>query len=294
MKISICIPCFEQVEYLAKCMDSIVSQTYLNYEVIISDDSITDGVRNYIIDLEKVFNGKLFYFRNSPSKGTPGNWNQAMDMATGDFIHLLHHDDYYASPDSLKNIMDAANTYPDTNVFIGEVLSHNISEKSLTKHVVVDEYLNDLHSNPSKILFANLLGPPSIVFLRKSALIYFNVKLKWLVDMEYYYRLFKANSNWMFVRKPFVVSVNNADHNVTNECYSNPEVEVFEYTYLYNRVISGFIPSISFLCLIRRLFLKYGLFSFQEVLSLCKTEKIPWFYKPLIKILRIEYALKAK
>jgi len=294
MKVSICVPTYEQTEYLQKCMESILIQTYKDYEVIISDDSSSEMVLLYIENIKPFFGDKLVYHRNNPSKGTPGNWNYVLDLATGDFIQLLHHDDYYAEPNSLKNMMEAATSYSDTDVFIGEVWSHNVSNKTVLKHVVTDESISELHSKPVKILYANLLGPPSIIFFRKSALIYYDINLKWLVDIEYYYRLFKLNSNWKFIRVPFVVSVNNAVHNVTNDCEASADVEVYEYTYLYSHVIRGFFASCSFLALLRRLFIKYGLISYEEVVSFCKTENVPWFYKPLIKILRIEYALKAK
>lgn len=294
MKISICIPCFEQVEYLAKCMDSIVSQTYLNYEVIISDDSITDGVRNYVIDLEKVFNGKLFYFRNSPSKGTPGNWNQAMDMATGDFIHLLHHDDYYTSPNSLQALVDAARLNDDTGVFIGEVVSHNISSNTLTKLIVTDQYLSLLHKKPVEIFYANLLGPPSIVFFRNKAKEYFDVNMKWLVDMEYYYRLFRANKNWRFIHLLFITSVNNAGHNVTNDCLLNPKVEVYEYLYFYNKHFRSIIPSLKMLRHFRMLINRYGIFSIAELNKYSRDVRIPLFIYLLIYTSRFEYIFKQK
>jgi glycosyltransferase involved in cell wall biosynthesis len=293
MKVSICIPCYEQINYLQMTMESILVQTYCDYEIIISDDSKSDVVLNYINEVKVLFGDKLLYQRNNPPNGTPGNWNNVIEQANGDFIHLLHHDDYYSSPNSLKNMIDEASKCADVDVFVGEVLNYNGSSKTITSLVVDDSYLRALRLEPCKILFANLLGPPSIIFLRKSALIHFDVHLKWLVDIEYYYRLFKANKNWVYTRKPFVTSVNNAEHNVTNKCESNAEVEIYEYTYLFNRVIRGFFISCRFLILISRLFVKHGLFSIDEVIKLCRSEKKPLVYYAIIKWLRIKYFFKA-
>jgi len=294
MKVSICIPCYEQVEYLKMCMDSILTQTYDNFEVIISDDSKTDIVSNYINELMPVFSGKLYYHKNIPAKGTPDNWNHAMNFATGDLVHLLHHDDYYTSPDSLSNMVVSAQTFAETDVFVGEVVSHNVSDETLTKLEVSDTYLQELHSNPERIFYANLIGPPSIIFFRKSALTYFDINMKWLVDMEYYYRLFKINMNWRYVKKPFITSVNNAGHNVTNDCLLNPVVEVYEYLYFYNKHFNSFVPSIEMIRHFIMLIKRYGIFSLSEMRNYSRNERIPVFMYLLIYALRYGYIFKQK
>ena len=88
VKVSICIPTYNQVEYLKKCIQSILAQDYLDYEIVISDDSTNDTVKSYIDSLN--LNQKISYYRNSPSLGTPENWNHAISKAKGKYIKVLH------------------------------------------------------------------------------------------------------------------------------------------------------------------------------------------------------------
>lgn len=294
MKVSICIPCYEQIKYLKSSMDSILIQTYKDYEVIISDDSKSELVENYIEQLKPLFNNNLFYHRNVPAKGTPGNWNCAMDYANGELIHLLHHDDYYSSPNSIEMMVIAAEEQPGVNVFVGEVISQNIATGEFKKLEVTESFLRKVKSNPKVVFFANLIGPPSIVFFRKTAKAYFDVKMKWLVDMEYYYRLFNANPNWSFMRKPFVTSINNAEHNVTNDCLLNPEVEIYEYLYFYNQHFTSFWPGFDIIKHFRMLINRYGIYSRNEMERYSKDERIPLFISILIYTSRYEYIFKNK
>jgi glycosyltransferase involved in cell wall biosynthesis len=48
VKVSICIPAYNQTEYLRKNLDSILMQSFVDYEVILTDDSTTNEVRDLV------------------------------------------------------------------------------------------------------------------------------------------------------------------------------------------------------------------------------------------------------
>src|SRR5215213_9554314 len=97
--ISICIPAFKRVEYLARLLDSVKKQRFRDFEVIITDDSPAEEVRNlaekYRYDFE------LKYSKNASPLGTPENWNAAIRQARGEWIKLMHDDDWFRNEDSL-------------------------------------------------------------------------------------------------------------------------------------------------------------------------------------------------
>jgi len=62
---SICLPAYEQVFFLKQTLDSIHKQVFTDYEIIFSDDSISDEVYNLVHSY--VFQVKLKYFRQKPS-----------------------------------------------------------------------------------------------------------------------------------------------------------------------------------------------------------------------------------
>ena len=96
---SICIPAYERVGYLRRLLDSIAIQTFRDFEVIVSDDSKSEAVFNLIKEYPEL---NIRYYKNLPSLGTPANWNSAIRQASGEWIKLIHDDDWFASPDSLK------------------------------------------------------------------------------------------------------------------------------------------------------------------------------------------------
>ncbi|MBC7937190.1 MAG: glycosyltransferase, partial [Rhizobacter sp.] len=76
MKISVCIPAYKNADFLRRCLDSLVSQSFTGFEVILSDDSPDDSVATIAEAYKKDL--QIIYFKNDPSLGTPANWNFAM------------------------------------------------------------------------------------------------------------------------------------------------------------------------------------------------------------------------
>src|SRR5687768_7063529 len=98
--ISVCVPAYKHAQYLERLFDSLVSQTFRDFEVVVTDDSPDTSV----INLVERFSAKLNinYHKNTRALGTPENWNQAMKLATGEWVKLMHDDDWFDSDDSLR------------------------------------------------------------------------------------------------------------------------------------------------------------------------------------------------
>lgn len=105
VKISILIPAYEtDYELFMKTLDSVAMQSYGNWELCIADASKTDDRRQIVRDFCEKWNlscsdrfGKMYdkviYKHLESNLGISGNTNQALEMATGDYIALLDHDD---------------------------------------------------------------------------------------------------------------------------------------------------------------------------------------------------------
>ena len=79
--ISICIPAYNRTTYLKRLFESIADQLFKDFEVIVSDDSPSDSVKDLCAAYSNKFT--LRYFKNQPSLGTPANWNNAIEKAIG-------------------------------------------------------------------------------------------------------------------------------------------------------------------------------------------------------------------
>ncbi len=115
MMISICIPTYKKPEYVKRLLDSISIQTFRDFEVIITDDSPGEEIR----ELCEAHRWPFFisYFKNDPPLGTPENWNEAIRRASRDWIKIMHDDDWFSDENSLGYFARAAAGNPEA-VFI--------------------------------------------------------------------------------------------------------------------------------------------------------------------------------
>jgi len=97
--ISICIPTYKRIQYLKRLLNSIAIQNFKDFEVIITDDSPSGDVN----DLCDRYKNKIQinYYKNPAPLGTPENWNESIRHAKGEWIKLMHDDDWFANEDSL-------------------------------------------------------------------------------------------------------------------------------------------------------------------------------------------------
>ena len=104
--ISICIPTYRRAHLLKTLLDSIYIQTYRDFEIIINDNSPDDEVeillRSYANKLP------VSYHRNDPPGTASENTNAVMLRAEGDWIKIMHDDDWFAAADALQQFADAA------------------------------------------------------------------------------------------------------------------------------------------------------------------------------------------
>ena len=92
MKISIIVPIFNTEKYLAKCLDSIINQTYSNIEIILVDDGSSDS--SGIICDEYALKDSRIIFVHKENGGVSSARNTGLDIATGDYIMFVDSDDY--------------------------------------------------------------------------------------------------------------------------------------------------------------------------------------------------------
>lgn len=100
-RVSVIVPCYNQARYVAECLDSVLDQTFKDYEIIIVNDGSTDNseavIRSYV---KKYKNIKLI---NQPNQGVVAARNNAIAKAGGKYIYPLDADDTIA-PQCLEHL----------------------------------------------------------------------------------------------------------------------------------------------------------------------------------------------
>lgn len=89
--VSVCIPAYNSEKYIGKTIQSALSQTYQNFELVIVDDCSTDRTLNTIKEYK---DPRIRLIENERNLGPEKNWNKALAEAKGKYIKLLHHDDW--------------------------------------------------------------------------------------------------------------------------------------------------------------------------------------------------------
>lgn len=92
-RVTVCIPTYNRSQYLAQCVSSLLAQTLTDFELIISDNCSTDGTSDMVRQLA---DPRIRYYRNASNIGVFQNMNRCLELATGDYVSILHDDDLYA------------------------------------------------------------------------------------------------------------------------------------------------------------------------------------------------------
>jgi len=88
--VSVCIPAYNNEHFIGFTLQSVLNQTYSNFEIIVTDDASTDGT----VSVVKSFSdSRIRLVRNQVNLGMGGNWNKALSCAGGKYVKLLCADD---------------------------------------------------------------------------------------------------------------------------------------------------------------------------------------------------------
>ena len=112
-KLSIIVPIYNSSKYLYKCINSLLSQTLNNIEIILVDDCSTDNSLNIIINYQKLYPEKIKVLRNNENKGAGYSRNKGLLIATGEYIGFIDSDDYIEPDMYEKMYVTAVNNNDD-------------------------------------------------------------------------------------------------------------------------------------------------------------------------------------
>ena len=118
---------------------SIESQTFKNFEVIVTDDSNDESVEIFVNKYSKAF--KIGYYKNLKTLGTPENWNEAIRKSNGKWIKLMHDDDWFADVDALKIFYESTLQNPDCSFIFSAY--NNVTENGQLKDSVRLHFTGD-------------------------------------------------------------------------------------------------------------------------------------------------------
>lgn len=200
MKITIITATYNSADTLKNTFDSVLEQTYTNYEYIVVDGLSKDGTLDIIKEYEGKFNGKMRYI-SEKDKGLYDAMNKGIAMATGDIVGILNSDDFYSSCDILeviaKNIKEKG-----VDAVYGDI--HFVNSNDLTKCV---RYYSSKIFSRRLMRLGFMPAHPSFYCKREVYQKYgsFNTKYRITADFDSLFRFIYINRiSTLYIKRDFV------------------------------------------------------------------------------------------
>ncbi len=175
-KISVLTPIYNTNPiYLRAMIESILSQTFTDFEFIILNDSPKNTELDTIV--KSYQDKRIRYFINEKNLGIAESRNKLIDLANGEYIAIADHDDI-----SLPNRLELESKYLDTHPHIGAVGGHVIEIRNNSEQRIIKRPINDHDIKISLINDKYVCNPVhSGCMIRKSVLINSGVRYnkKW-------------------------------------------------------------------------------------------------------------------
>lgn len=207
--VSVIVTTYNRRKYLSRALNSLLNQTYKNFEVIIVDDGSNDGSEKIIFKYLKA-NNNFKYIRHSNRKN-PLSVNSGILLSQGKYITLLDSDDEYQK-EHLKFRADFMNKNA------GVDLIHSPA-KLIGKDA--DMYLPDAR-NKSKLIHINDCIIGATLFGKREVFLKLNgFKNKYSADFDFYKRAIKNNFIVAKFEMPTYIYYRNLPDSVTNKLKEN-------------------------------------------------------------------------
>lgn len=185
MKISIVTATFNSAATLRDTLDSILAQTYQDYELLIQDGGSTDATLDIIAEYASRF-GERMKLDSHQDKGIYDGLNRGCQRATGDVIGTLNSDDFYTSPNVLQTIASTYASNPDIEAVYADL--HYVSPKNLDRVV---RYYSSKKFKPLRMKMGYMPAHPTF-YVRRGCYErygYYDTDLKVAADFEFALRL---------------------------------------------------------------------------------------------------------
>lgn len=191
MKFSIVTPSYNQGRFLPQCVESVLAQSGVEIEHIVTDAGSTDET------LDVLSRYPHLKWSSEPDKGMSDGINKGFLQATGDLIMWLNCDDYLL-PGALSKVAAFCVSHPDADIIHGDCVY--VTEDD---HIIRRKY--DTAVDEWDLLFVGCVIPSTSTFFRRSIIQSGNLldeKYKNCMDWEYYLRLIRKNYNFRYIKEP--------------------------------------------------------------------------------------------
>ena len=185
-KISIVTATYNSGKTIKDTLESVLNQSYKNYELIVKDGGSKDNTLDICREYEQRFKGRIKII-SSPDKGIYDAMNQGVRMATGDIVGILNSDDFYTADDILDRIVIEFDADKNIEAVYGDI--HFVKPDNLKK---CTRYYSSKSFRPWLLRFGFMPAHPSFYVRREVYEKYglYDLQFRTSSDFEWMVRLF--------------------------------------------------------------------------------------------------------
>lgn len=225
---SICIPTRNRRIGLERLLDSILKQTYTDYEVVILDNSDDSETKELYESKFKQYK-QITYHRNNKVLMMGENWNKCISLSNFSWVKMMHDDDFFSSARSLEiialsisNSEHKAFTFSYTNVYEGG----RMEKVGLSRFVF---YLKNFFF--FYVYKDNFIGNPCCLVYHRSCAIQYKNEMRWLVDIDFYMRMRIQGFIIRYIPK-MVINIGISELQATKAYKHNLAIELTEHQFM--------------------------------------------------------------
>ena len=229
--ISICIPTYKNVDYLQRLLQSVIIQTFKNYEIVITDNSPDNSVEQLVKGLDNQLS--IRYYKNDPTTNMGENFNKVLQKATGEWIKIMHDDDWFALSTALQKFADSAINTSKKFIFSACNNIYSPSGKEVNELLTTTKK-EILEENPINLIYSNVIGHPSTVMHKKDDSVLYDPQFSWVSDVDFYIRYLTMHPGFEYI-PDMLINIGIDENQASNKYYKNPKVEIPEYFTLLSK-----------------------------------------------------------
>jgi len=268
--VSICIPAYKNADFLIRALDSILLQTFSDYEIIITDDTPDDSLKA-IVEEKYEDNDKLLFIKNPKTLGSTANWNFAVSLARTNLIKILHHDDWFTDQHSLQKFVDPFLVDPKID-FVFCQSRHYVENRCLEIKRPGSSEVNNFLNDPSVLFYKNIIITPSSTLYKKSTLKY-DERLAWMTDADFYVSYAK-NAKLHYITEP-LINLNVAQGRLTSDCEDDVKLLLDECIYLLGKYEQHTYAKTNILKYYRKIVRQHKLYNPDKLVSILGSNIVP-------------------
>ncbi len=190
--VSVCLPVYKGERYIAAAIDSVLAQTFTDFELVITNEPVQDETPQIVASYA---DERIRFFQNETRLGLVGNWNAALEKGTADLLVLMHQDDLM-HPENLAAKVALMQQHAD----LGFVYS-NIRQIDANDHVIGGHWLPESQAAEDTLYAGeaavkrlltegNIICMPSVMFRRDAVSDHwFDARLAFTCDLEMWLRI---------------------------------------------------------------------------------------------------------